>query len=172
MHHSKTNDCTNQGLLDVTARPERELISSSGIRESRKPRLFHHTLPFYSLAFSLTFLLTFISILDRDREDRESGSVVAEEISSGQSRRSDTGSIGHASRQVQRTITYGLMKHGTFEEASLNGGTGVLVSGLGAYWVKNSTVYALNGLAKSYSKGIEYGPPGLSKRDLLEALGR
>ena len=38
----------------------------------------------------------------------------------------------------------------------LEGGAAVLVDGVGAYWVKNGTVYVANGLAKMWSPAISY----------------
>lgn len=79
-------------------------------------------------------------------------------------------SLGAASRQVQQTITYDVMKDGPFSEGKLKDGTAVLVRGLGAYWVKNGRVYAINGFAKQYSSGISYGPTGMTKSDVQRAI--
>lgn len=57
-----------------------------------------------------------------------------------------------------------------FQEVAIRGGVAVLVDDLGAFWVKDGRVYALNGLAKSFVPGLSYGPPGLSKSDVRRAL--
>jgi len=82
-----------------------------------------------------------------------------------------TQNLGYASQQVKETIKV-KFKQEIFEEVALQGGTAVLVNDLAAYWVNGSTVYALNGLAASYSSGIPYGPPGMGVLDVKKALGR
>jgi hypothetical protein len=59
---------------------------------------------------------------------------------------------------------------GTFEETPVEGGTGVLVDGHYAFWVKDGRVFALNGLAKGLVPDLEYGPPGLGSEDLRRTL--
>jgi hypothetical protein len=77
--------------------------------------------------------------------------------------------LNDSSRAVEQTLRVKFKEY-NFEEVSIRGGMGVLLNGLGAYWVKDGRVYALNGLAASYSPGITYGPQGLGKSELLEAL--
>ncbi len=60
-----------------------------------------------------------------------------------------------AIEKVKFTITASL-KHRNFKSGPLEGGTAVLVNGLGAYWVNSDTVYAANGFAKTWSPGITY----------------
>lgn len=59
---------------------------------------------------------------------------------------------------------------GTFEETPMEGGTGVLVDGQYAFWVKEGKVFALNGVAKILAPDLEYGPPGSRSEDLRRRL--
>jgi hypothetical protein len=61
---------------------------------------------------------------------------------------------------VKATITVSLNPNITYRTGPLQGGVAVLVGDLGAYWVKNGTVYAANGVAKTWSPRISYALGG------------
>lgn len=48
-----------------------------------------------------------------------------------------------------------------YKSGGLEGGIAVLVNGSGAYWVKDNTVYAANGTAKTWSPNLDYSPVGI-----------
>lgn len=83
---------------------------------------------------------------------------------------------------VKRTLKLELkarVKTYRFEDAPLDGGIAVLLNDSAAYWIREGsgrrtapTVYALNELARSYSPGIEWGPPDLTLAKVRKALGR
>jgi len=99
------------------------------------------------------------------------GLLIAAGCSGDRPTESHSALLSYCSRAVNQTLKIEFKEY-KFEEAPLQGGTGVLLNGLGAYWVKDGIVYALNGLAASYSPGVSYGPPGLGKLELLEALAK
>jgi len=57
---------------------------------------------------------------------------------------------------VKQTITKTNITNRKIETVNIEGGTGVLIDDLGAYWVKDGVAYAVNGMAKSWSPSIEY----------------
>jgi len=61
---------------------------------------------------------------------------------------------------VKATITVSLKPNITYRTGPLQGGVAVLVGDLGAYWIKNGTVYAANGFAKTWSPRISYALGG------------
>lgn len=84
---------------------------------------------------------------------------------------SRTPPISAAEQAVKSTLAIRFTEY-RFEEVDVRGGRAVLLNNLGAYWVKDGVVYALNGLAKSYSPSVEYGPVGLDYEDVERAIGR
>ena len=48
-----------------------------------------------------------------------------------------------------------------YKAGALKDGVAVLVDNNGAYWVKDNTVYAANGSAKTWSPNLDYSPTGI-----------
>jgi hypothetical protein len=58
---------------------------------------------------------------------------------------------------VQNSITSNISPAGkSYRNGKLAGGTAVLVNDLAAYWVSGGTVYAANGIAKTWSPDTEF----------------
>jgi hypothetical protein len=81
-----------------------------------------------------------------------------------------TNSNLHSRGAASALVAAKIRRKDKFEEVSIQGGTGVLVDGHWAFWVKDGKIFALNGLAKSIAPDLEYGPPGLGSEELREAL--
>jgi hypothetical protein len=64
-------------------------------------------------------------------------------------------------RSVELSITARLKRNLIIQAGSLEDGVAVLVSDLGAYWVKDGVVYGGNGFALSWSSKIDRDPVGI-----------
>lgn len=70
---------------------------------------------------------------------------------------------------VQNSITGPAPSGLSFKEGPLHGGTAVLVGNAG-YWVKDGTVYAANGFAKTWSPSLKYSPTGIDFSSVEKAV--
>ena len=70
---------------------------------------------------------------------------------------------------VKRTFRAGL-EVSTIRSAPLKGGVAVLVDNDGAYWVHDGRVYAANGTAGTWSRGLKWSPIGIHFNSISEAV--
>lgn len=80
------------------------------------------------------------------------------------------GDDAQAISAVQATIKKQRSAMGSFRTAPLNGGVAVLSSRDWAYWVKDGSVYAANGLAMSASPNIPTAPGGVGLSEIESAI--
>jgi type IV pilus assembly protein PilM len=73
--------------------------------------------------------------------------------------------------EVQRTFLSSISAK-KFRTGPLSNGTAVLVDDQAAYWVKDGTVYAANGVAKTWSPNIKYAPTGIDIDSVKQAVGK
>jgi len=76
---------------------------------------------------------------------------------------------GEAVSAVGATMTDAAPSGLSFTEGPLKGGTAVL-AGNAAYWIKDGTVYAANGFAKTWSRSLEYSPIGIDYSSVKNAV--
>ncbi|PJE77449.1 hypothetical protein CI610_03626 [invertebrate metagenome] len=58
----------------------------------------------------------------------------------------------------------------TWETGQFNDGVAVVINGAAGYWVKDGVAYAVNGVAKNLSSGVDYAPSGVSWLKVEEAV--
>jgi hypothetical protein len=73
---------------------------------------------------------------------------------------------------VTASITFSYIEKDKIQSKAvpLEGGIAVLLDDRAAYWVKDDVVYAANGEAKMYSRGIKYAPMEISYQEVKEAV--
>ncbi|GAH65576.1 unnamed protein product, partial [marine sediment metagenome] len=72
---------------------------------------------------------------------------------------------------VKGTMQEGI-RTDSFSTGPLKEGMAVLVDPRGAYWVQHEKVYAANDVAKTWSPGIDYSPPGVDIDSVKRAATR
>lgn len=57
-----------------------------------------------------------------------------------------------------------------YKAGDLQGGVAVVAKGTAGYWVKDGVVYAVNGIAKNWSPGIEFSPAEITWSKVEEVV--
>jgi len=107
----------------------------------------------FGVIIAITIIIMSLLGTSCNNESMESGNPYADDIAA-----------------VRNTITANLKEGQEYQAGSLQGGTAVLISDIGAYWVKDGVVYAANGTVKTWSFNINYAPAGVDFNSVKEAV--